>query len=525
MFILDTNIRFLDTELNSIKFIFIMFFKIQNLTNIMEKNIAIVFDCGATNVRVVAITREGKIIASKSMPNNTDEDPHLKGGRIWDIDKLWNKLSVASQYVMSEIDTNRIADVTFTTFGVDGTFVDNNGNILYPVISWQCERTESIVNQIDQYISNEELYEISGVFPYAFNTIYKMKWFKDNKPELFKKAYRFLFIPSLLINKLSGTLKNDITMVGTSMMTDLKKRDFSEKILSALEIDSSLFGEIAQPGDKAGEVNERGYKDTMIPIGTPVFFAGHDTQFAVFGSGADLNEPVLSSGTWEILMGRSSINTLKKVSIESNLTRELDVQNGICDTGQNWLGSGILEWFFKNFYSGLQGRELYNKIDADVELVEDGKSGLLINPDFYKEADASSGGSIKGLTIATKREEIYEALLESLSFRLREAMEALQDAGGFKASQIICVGGGSKNKRWNQLRADICQLPIKLIDQKETTVLGASFFVFVGAKLAPSVEDARKEVEYKPEIILPNISKKDFWDERYKIYLKNKQQN
>lgn len=486
------------------------------------RHIAIVFDCGATNVRVVAITNHGEILASKSLPNETDEDPNLEDGKIWDIDKLWLKLSLASKEVMSKIDTKQIVGVTFTTFGVDGTFVDKKGEILYPVISWQCNRTESIVKRINKYISTECLYEISGVFPYAFNTIYKMVWFKENRPELFTDSHRFLFIPSLLINRLSDAMQNDATMMGTSMMSVLQKRQFSDEILGALNIDSSLFGDIGQPGEQAGIVNAQGAEDTHIPVGTPIFLAGHDTQFAVFGSGAKLNELVLSSGTWEILMARSTVDTLKSVQLESSLTRELDAIKGVCNTGQNWLASGVLEWFFRNFYPNLKGDALYDTVASDAEKIEPGKSGLLINSDFYKETDASHGGSIKGLTISTKREEIYCALLESLSFRLREALESLQEAGGFKARQIICVGGGSKNKRWNQLRADICQVPVKLIDQKETTVLGASFFVFAGSGINASIEESRDQVDYNPQMIMPHSEKKEFWDEQYNVYLKNK---
>jgi len=484
------------------------------------KHIAVVFDCGATNIRVVAISNHGEILASKSFPNETDEDPNLKNGKIWDIDKLWNKLSLASKEVMSKIDTKLIVGVTFTTFGVDGTFVDQKGQLLYPVISWKCNRTESIVKRIDKYIPTDRLYQLSGVFPYAFNTIYKMVWFKENHPELFAEAHRFLFIPSLLINRLTGMMKNDATMMGTSMMSDLQKRQFSQEILGALNIDSALFGEIGQSGELAGRVNTQGNMETHIPVGTPIFFGGHDTQFAVFGSGAKLNELVLSSGTWEILMARSAVSCLNPISIESKLTRELDAEEGICNTGQNWLASGVLEWFFRNFYPNLKGDKLYDTVALDAEKIEPGKSGLMINSDFYKETDASQGGSIKGLTISTKREEIYSALLESLSFRLREALESLQDAGGFKAKQIICVGGGSKNKRWNQLRADICQVPVMLIDQKETTVLGASFFVFAGAGVYPSAEKAREQVDYKPQLIQPCTENKTFWDQQYATYLK-----
>lgn len=485
----------------------------------MKKNIAIVFDCGATNVRVIAMNDQGVILASKSMSNETNEDPYLSEGRIWDVKKLWAKLCLASRDVVSKIDTTLIAGVTFTTFGVDGTFVDEKGDLLYPVISWQCNRTVQMVEEVQKYISTERLYELSGVYPYAFNTIYKMVWFKENKPEILEKAHRFLFIPSLLAMQLSGAMNNDATMMGTSMMNHLGDRTFSKEVLDALDLNVDLFGDIKEPGMLAGEVTADGSRMSGIPMGTPLYTAGHDTQFAIYGSGAALNQPVLSSGTWEILMGRSKTKQRAKLSIGSKLTTELDAMEGVCNIGQNWLGSGVLEWFFRHFYPDLKGEELYNQVAEDAQKVEAGKHGLLVDPSFYKEQIGDKGGRILGITLQTSRQEIYSAFIESLSFRLREALESLQKAGGYKAEKIICVGGGSKNALWNQIRADVCQIPIQVIEQKETTVLGAALFVFYGSGLYPSVEAAREAIDYNPQLVLPSKEKETFWDECYKNYL------
>ena len=65
------------------------------------------------------------------------------------------------------------------------------------------------------------------------------------------------------------------------------------------------MGPLAEPGTIAGTVSTKAAEETALPAGTPVVLTGHDTQFAIFGSGAGKNEPVLSSGTWEILMVRA----------------------------------------------------------------------------------------------------------------------------------------------------------------------------------------------------------------------------
>lgn len=483
-----------------------------------QKDIAIVFDCGATNVRVIAMDKTGQILASHAMPNETDEDPHFPGGRIWDIDKLWGKLCKAATEVTAHIDPRRIAGTTVTTFGVDGAFTDEKGEIIYPVISWQCQRTSPIMNNIEQYIPLKKLYKISGVYPYAFNTINKMIWFKENRPDILEKAHRFLFIPSLIINKLSGAMQNDSTMMGTAMMADLGQRGFSDQILSTLGLSAELFGQVLDPGEQAGNVHAQASEITGIPEGTPAFLSGHDTQFAIFGSGARLNQPVLSSGTWEILMTRSHAFSSSMVELEKNLTTELDAIPGVYNIGQNWLASGVLEWFSRNFYAELSGNELYSTMIKDAELEVPGSHGITVDPAFYDDGSSINSGTITGLTISTSRSQLYRAFLESLAYRLREGLEALESAGNFKAERIICVGGGSKNRLWNQLRADVCNIPIQLIDQKETTVLGASMFVFAGAGIYKSANEACKKITYNPQVIYPSDNR-NVYEQLYQNYL------
>lgn len=483
----------------------------------MEKDIALVFDCGSTNVRVIAIDVRGNILASKASSNNTDKDPFFPGGLIWDLNTLWNKLRSASVEVMSQIEPERIAGVTVTTFGVDGTLVDENGQMLYPIISWQCKRTEPIMNSVEKYMPLERLYKISGIYPYAFNTINKLIWFQENQPTLLRESHRFLFIPSLILHKLTGEIKNDITMAGTSMLMDAADNKFSEDIFSSLEIDPSLFGDLASPGEQAGVITKEANDASGIPTGTPVFFAGHDTQFAIYGSGAGLNQPVLSSGTWEVLMVRSRHFSSGKEELEKALTTELDAQTGIFNIGQNWLGSGVLEWFSRNFYPTLKGSELYETMIDEAETIKPGSHGLSIDPEFYNDSGNPNGGTIVGLTINTSRAEIYRALLESLAYRLREGLESLQQAGNFKADKIICVGGGSQNRLWNQIRADVCNIPFEVIDQKETTVLGAALFVFAGSGLYASTDKARQNIPYNPQVIHPS-AESGMYNEQYREY-------
>ena len=471
------------------------------------KDLIIIFDCGATNVRVIAINRFGKIEASSSYTNATSEDPFYKEGLIWDIDDIWHKLVKASGEVISKIDPDRIAGVSVTTFGVDGAFVDPGGHLVYPVISWQCERTHPIMEQIDRYISKDKLYRTGGVYPYGMNTINKIIWLKENKPEVIEQADHFLFLSSLLLYRLCEQPVTNATMAGTSMLMDAEKRRLSEEVLNSIGLDSDFFPEISEAGDIAGSVTAKASEETALPKGVPVFVAGHDTQFAIFGSGAGLGEPVLSSGTWEILMTRSSHFKAEKEQLARGITTELDAIPGVYDIGLNWIGSGPLEWIRKMFFSSGQVAESYEHIIEEAQQIKPGSNGVRINPDFVQAEESDFPSGIFGLRLNTGRAEIYRAGLEALSFKLKKGLKALEEAGGFTASRIICVGGGSKNTLWNQIRADVCNRPVQLISQKETTVMGAALFGFVAAGIYATPEEARKQVEYQPEVVSPSDNK------------------
>ena len=167
----------------------------------------------------------------------------------------------------------------------------------------------------------DKVYGITGVQNYSFNTLYNFLWFKQNRPDVIENAERFLFVPSLLVHKLTGEFANDITMAGTSMTTNLVERKASDEIFATIGIENKM-GELHNPGHIAGVIHARASKQTGLPIGIPVILAGHDTQFAVLGSGVGVNEPILSSGTWEILMVRSQTNAHTPLHQQAGITNE-----------------------------------------------------------------------------------------------------------------------------------------------------------------------------------------------------------
>lgn len=468
----------------------------------------LVLDVGATNVKACLVDPAGLVLASFSMPNETVPDPEFSGGRVWDTDDIWAKLGKCCRQAIAAAGNVELAGVTVTTFGVDGAFVCADGSLGYPVISWQCTRTVDIENRIEKYFNRDWLYSVTGLQSYHFNTIHKLIWYKEFRDEVLKRGDQYVLMPSLILYRLCGERVTDTTMAGTTMLTNLKARSFSAEIFDALGLLSSAFPPLVEPGTVVGKTTSAAAESLGIPAGIPVLAAGHDTQFALLAAGAGVNEPVLSSGTWEILMVRTPGSALKMPDRQSGITIELDAQKGLVNPGIQWVASGVLEWFAALLYPETDASAgKYESMIKEAACEKPGSGGVRVNPELFGKGLWGGDGSIRGLTQMTTRGQIYRAAIESMCYSLRLALDKLGAAGVHPAGSLICVGGGAKNRLWNQLRADVTGIPVKATDMKEATARGAAMVAFTGTGVFASLAEAMAAMKNQYTVYEPGQSR------------------
>ncbi|HHY7617334.1 TPA: L-fuculokinase [Escherichia coli] len=383
-----------------------------------------------------------------------------------------------------------------SSFDWNGALVDKQGNLLYPIISWKCPRTAAVMDNIERLISAQQLQAISGVGAFSFNTLYKLVWLKENHPQLLERAHAWLFISSLINHRLTGEFTTDITMAGTSQMLDIQQRDFSPQILQATGIPRRLFPRLVEAGEQIGTLQNSAAAMLGLPVGIPVISAGHDTQFALFGAGAEQNEPVLSSGTWEILMVRSAQVDTSLLSQYAGSTCELDSQAGLYNPGMQWLASGVLEWVRKLFWTAETPWQI---LIEEARLIAPGADGVKMQCDLLSCQNAGW----QGVTLNTTRGHFYRAALEGLTTQLQRNLQMLEKIGHFKASELLLVGGGSRNTLWNQIKANMLDIPVKVLDDAETTVAGAALFGWYGVGEFNSPEEARAQIHYQYRYFYP----------------------
>lgn len=474
----------------------------------MADDVVVVWDCGSTNLTVIAVDARGRLVDSVSIPNAPGPQPGgPKGWVVWDLDELWRKLSGATKQVASKVGAGRVRALIATTWGADGAPVRPDGSLAYPPICWQCTRTEETGKELEKRFGGYELFSRTGYQMIHFNTLLRLVWLRRNAPRALEGT-RWLMMPGLLSMRLCGEQRMDPTSAGTMMAMDLASRTWSKELLDAAGLDESFFPPLANPGEVVGRLTAEAAQATGLSRDTLVVMGGHDTQFAPIGSGARPDEAILSSGTWEILMLRVPEFRPSRQAYDLGVQYELDAVPGLYDPQLLMMGSGVLEWLRGLLYGDCKERgEAYAAMVREAGECETGAGGLTLLPTFVPGtgpgAKYHTPGTLTGVQLSTTRGQICRAALEGLSIQLAQAVRALRDCTGHQAAGIRVVGGGSKNPLWNQIRADMTGLPVTITAQKEATVLGAAIFAMAGAGIHASVEDAMKAVELTEETLTP----------------------
>lgn len=478
-----------------------------------------IFDCGATNIKVIALSLHGNVICRVSFPNAPKCETESEGYLIWDFEDMWRKLCLGSRQIITSIG-NKVIAVSVITFGADGAPVKEDGSLTYPVISWQCPRTEKLTKDIVKFLSAREIFEITGYQVLPFNTFFKLWWLRKYVPNALNDAKYFLMLPGLLNFKLTGEMTMDCTSASTTMLFDIKNRQWSERLLSLVGLDAQFFPKIVESGEIIGTITEKASKETSIPKGTPVVSAGHDTQFAIIGACAEDNDLVLSSGTWEIAAIRIPFLPASEAAFSSGMIVELDAERGLWNPQMLMVAGGVIEWVRHNFFADCK-EDVYEQIIDVASSIPPGAGGICFVPAFMPSGPLKPygmKGTILGLNLNINRAHIARAVFEGLSFQLRHAVDIISKTFDFRPEKVVVVGGGAKNIFWNRIRADILNLPV-IVGPEEAAALGAALFAMVGVKYAKSLKEARAHVARVTQVFEPS-PKREVYDTLYAQYIK-----
>jgi L-ribulokinase len=339
----------------------------------------------------------------------------------------------------------------------------------------------------------------------------------DEAPEIYQAAGRFIEGGDWVVLQMTGNERRNACAAGYKGLWEkgagYPSREFFKALDRRMEnvVQEKLSADIYPPGVRAGGLTPQMAKLTGLREGTAVATAIIDAHAAV--PGASVVEP----GKMVIVMGTSFCHMI--VDREKKIIEGISgvVEDGIIpdyfgyEAGQA-AGGDTLAWFVENFAPAKGKPDPYAYLEQEASKIPPGRSGLLAldwwNGNRSILVDADLTGLIVGLTLGTKPEEIFRAIIEATAFGTYKIAQAFEE-GGVKIKEIYACGGlPEKNRLLMQIFADATGREIKVARSSQASALGAAMLGAVAAGRAGGGYDniaqaaARmagvKDVKYTP---------------------------
>lgn len=484
-------------------------------------------DLGTTGVKSVLVDSEGKLCDS-----SVEEYPLItpKPGWVQQDVHLWWQATVKgikTLFQKTKISPSSIAGIGLTGQMHGSVFLDQDSNVLFPAILWCDQRTAEECNQINEIVGKEKIFQITCNPVLTGFQAPKILWLKNNHPEIYKKVKKVLLPKDYIRFCLTGEFATDVSDASGTSLFDVRKRNWSGEILDSLEIPQNWLPRCFESVEVTARVSKEAEKLTGIPEGVPVVAGAGDQAAGAIGTGITKEKLIsISIGTSGVVFAFSDKVFVDPMGRLHTFCHAVPGKWHLM--GVMLSAGGAFRWFRDTL--GTQEIEIAKKSNKDpyeilVSLAEKaaaGCDGVIFLPYLSGERcpypDPNAKGVFFGLSLKTTKADLVRAVLEGVSFGLRDSIEIMKEIGLPLGGHCRVSGGGGRSIFWTKLLADIIGEKMVRLVSEEGPAYGAALLAGTGVGLFPEIEKTCEMfIKIKDEFD-PENSKHIFYTKIYEVY-------
>lgn len=397
--------------------------------------------------------------------------------------------------------------------------VDEAGDPIRPAIIWLDQRSKEQVEKISSRMTEKEMGEVfcnrvgSG---FAFPSLL---WVKENEPEVLTKTAAVLCPKDYLRMKMTGEAGAEVVDASSTCMFSTRDRDWAWDIIDRFGLPGRIFPKVEESMQIAGKISAACAAETGLPKDIPVIYGAGDQPAQSIGNGVFEEGRLISN----IGTGGQISAFIKEPIYDKRLRTNTfchAVPGGYTIFGATLCSGMSMNWA-KNKLFHLQG---YDVVNREAAAVSAGSEGLVYLPYLSGERtphmDPDAQGMFFGLKLAHERGHFLRAVMEGVTYSLRDCLELMQELG-IDAQTIIASGGGAASPLWLQIQADILRKPVRACEVKEQACLGACILAAVGCGLLDSLEEGcDRFVRMSDRIYEPDRTHFAVYEEGYETFQK-----
>ena len=459
-------------------------------------------DIGTTNVKACILdTSTNKVIASGSQ-----EHPlfHPKPGYAeQEGNNYWGAVVSSIKQCLSEGDFAKdVAGVALS--GLVGVTlpISEDGNPLRPGMIWMDARSEEECQEIRERVGEDKINYNNGnrIAPWFIEP--KALWMKKHEPDLFEKTHKFLSPSGYCTYRLCREFTINTGDAGLFYPYEYQKERWNPEIAEGIGVPMEKYAKIYRSHEVVGQVTAEAAKETGLKEGTMVAAGGTDISSAALGCG------VIKAGQAYYSMGTGSnlgimIPTEQRVE-EYRILKWPHVLPGLTMFDGPMAFTGVsLRWFRDMFadpervIAERSNQNVFELLTNQAAQIRPGSDGLLYLPymgnTLSPNWNSQSKGVFFGARLSTTRAHMIRALVEGVAFDLYSNVKIAKEAG-VRVDELTLNGGPTKSAFWNQITANVTNLPLLVTDVDEAAPLGDAIVAAVGAGLYNAPTDPVSEL-------------------------------
>jgi xylulokinase len=446
-------------------------------------------DTSTTATKAVLVDEDGAVVGigaaeygfDSPRPTWSEQEP-----------ALWWDGTVGA--IRSVLRTTGADPASIAAIGLTGqmhglVLLDAADRVLRPAILWNDQRTAHACEEIREAVGFERLLEVTGNDSVTGLTAPKLVWVRDHEPDVWARAAHVLLPKDYVRLELTGEHALDKADGAGTLLFDLAARDWSDEILAALRIPREWLPPTHEGPVVTGLVTARAAAATGLREGTPVVAGGGDQSANGVGVGAVAPGVVaLSLGTSGVIFAATDAPLYEPRGRVHAFCHALPGRWHLMSVMLSAAGS--LRWFRDTVAPGESFEELVASA-ADVQAAAEGRFFLrYLSGERSPHPDPLARGAFLGLNLGHDRRHLLRAVLEGVSFGLRDGLDLMIAAGMPAPSQVRASGGGVASPLWRQILADGLDTELATVNTTEGAAYGAALLATEAAGWFRSVEAA-----------------------------------
>ena len=483
----------------------------------MNKRV-LAFDFGASSGRAIVGVFDGKKIELREVHRFSNDPVKINGTFYWDVQRLFFEIK---QGILKAKEDGGFDSIGIDTWGVDFGLLRKDGTLVENPVHYRDARNDGMVEFAKKYMSQEEMYDITGIQFMDFNTIFQLLSLKENRPYILEEADKLLFMPDLLSYMLSGVKSTEYSIATTSQMVDLKTRNWSDKILDTFGIKKDLLTDIVPTGAVIGQLSDDICEELGVPKADIISVASHDTQSAITAAPCEYEDfAFISCGTWSLFGTEVKEPIINDASKKLNVTNEGGYDYTIAFL-KNICGLWLIQESRRQWIR--EGKE-YSYAELEKMALECKPFKCFIDPDAPEFAPM---GNIPervrkycektGQYVPQTVGEIMRCIYESLALKYRLTFDGIKDCTEKDYDRIHVMGGGTKDKLLLQMTAQSCNVNV-YGGPIEATALGNIAVQLMSSGAISDIKEARKIIAQGENLKLYAPADRDEWEKAYEVF-------